>query len=109
MLSKIYRLAPKSTIAKIAKRGRVCKGDFFTVKFVKNYQKGPRFAVNVGLWIDKRATRRNKIKRKIHYFIEQIMPELSNVSYDIILILRKKPQDFNRLPEDLKKCFEKLP
>lgn len=108
MLPKIYRVGPKRIINKVIKKGRIYKGDFLTLKYLPNGQKNLRLGINIGLWIDKRSTVRNRIKRKIKSFLLEILPNYDK-PYDIMLTLRKKPQDLAVLKGDLEKCLKNLP
>lgn len=69
MLAKKYKLNIGEFIKK--RPIHVRKGPFFAIKIVSNGLSYDRFGVVVGKKVDKRATRRNKIKRMFYETIRQ--------------------------------------
>ena len=71
MLKKVYRLNKISL-----NKPRSIQASFFTLKTVRNSLALNRFAFVVSKKIDKRATVRNSIKRKLRSCIEEIFDKI---------------------------------
>ena len=67
MLAKSKRLPIKAKISK----NTIFSTSFFTVKIGNNKEERSRFAFIAGKGVDKRAVRRNRIKRKFRNLIEK--------------------------------------
>lgn len=64
MLPKKYRLRLKKDFDRIFKQGKFAGGRFFTLGYMENNLDFSRFAVVVAKKVDKRAVRRNLIRRR---------------------------------------------
>ncbi|MDA2936553.1 ribonuclease P protein component [Patescibacteria group bacterium AH-259-L05] len=71
MLKKRYRLTKNKDFAHVAKQGQVVYGEILSIKWIKNNLDYSRFGIVVSLKIDKRATRRNRIKRILRAIIRE--------------------------------------
>jgi ribonuclease P protein component len=69
MLAKKFRLPIEKS--SLLKRQRSYKGTYFSLKRISNDLPYSRFGVVVSKKVDKRATRRNNIKRFIFNFIRK--------------------------------------
>lgn len=83
MLKKINRL-PKA----LFRNEKKISSPAFDLKVRKNGELVSRFGFVVSKRIDKRATVRNKIKRKIRYCIENKLEEIVK-GYDFLFIVKK--------------------
>ena len=74
----------------------------FLLKYGQNKLNHARFAVVVSKKIDKRATARNKIRRRVISLIKKIFEK--ELSFDFVFILRKEiEQDLQVIESELKK------
>jgi ribonuclease P protein component len=107
MLPRSYRLPP-SEIPKVMRRGKRMAGEFIQLVMQKNEadvsrfvpRSGtplvtPRFACIVSTKIDKRATRRNRMKRIIYESVRHLTPRIHGTS-DYIFIAKN---DFSGKPQ----------
>ena len=75
MLPKTNRLTKKKDFENVFKKGKGIKGDFLILRFVGNKTKTCRFGIVVSKKISKKATVRNKIKRRIRAAIGNRNPK----------------------------------
>jgi len=87
MLSRINRL-PSSEILHVMRRGKRIVGDALQIVVQKSEADVSRFACIISTKIDKRATRRNRMKRLVSESITHLLPRLHN-PVDCIVIARK--------------------
>jgi len=108
MLPKLNRLKRKRDFERVFKKGKGFKEDFLVLKFVSNNLKKNRFGIIVSQKISKKATLRNKIKRRLRTLLKTILPKIKK-GIDVVLValpgLEKK--DFLELKETLNKLFKK--
>lgn len=83
MLRKIYRLPANIKLAHSKSKDL----NAFVVKIAQNQLSFPRFAFVISKKVDKRATVRNKIKRKMTEAVGEILTEVGNI--DAIFILKR--------------------
>lgn len=108
MLSKTYCLKRKKDFEKILKEGKGFKEDFLVLKFVKNNLKNSRFGIIVSQKISKKATIRNKIKRRIRALIYSKLPKIrENIDGVLITLPGLENQDFWEIEKTIDKIFEK--
>ncbi len=84
MLKKKYRLLKETKFNK----KNIYNSPFFVLKIAKNGESLSRFGFVVSKKIDKRATVRNGIKRKIRVCIEVNFDKIKP-GYDMLFILKK--------------------
>jgi ribonuclease P protein component len=108
MLSLKNRLKKKKEFERVFKRGKGLKEDFLVLKLVKNNLPQSRFGFIVGTKVSKRATLRNKLKRRLRELIRTRMEEIKT-GYDIILIAQPglEERDFWELEEITNKIFSR--
>jgi ribonuclease P protein component len=85
MLKKKYRLLKETKFAK----KDLYTSPFFVLKVAKNEKSFSRFGFIVSKKIDKRATVRNGVKRKIRVCIETNFDKIKP-GYDMLFILKKQ-------------------
>ena len=98
MLSKEYRLPADSQL----KNSSFFKTPLFAVKIAKNGSTESRFAFLVRKKVDKRAVKRNRIRRVFRSCIEQMLGEIKQ-GYDMLFFLEKSIIDTDR-----KQLFEMI-
>ena len=102
MLPKINRVKKKKDFEVIFKKGISFKNELFILKFIKNNLGQSRFAFIVSQKISKKATVRNKIRRRLADIIKSNAGRIK-VGIDLILItfpgIEKK--EFSEIKEKL--------
>lgn len=90
MLRPANRLAKRSDIEAVHKRGRSFFVGSLGIRFAKNSLKVSRFAIIVSLKVSKRATERNRLKRRLREIIRRDVLPSVRPGFDGI-VLTKKP------------------
>lgn len=108
MLSLKNRLKKKKEFERVFKRGRGVKEDFLVLRLVKTNLPQSRFGFIVGTKISKKATLRNKLRRRLRELIRTKMEKIKK-GYDIILIAQPglENRDFWGLEEITNKIFSR--
>lgn len=86
MFSKKFRLAKTTDVQNVFSRGRSLFGPLATIKFVSGVKH--RLTVVVSTKVDKRAVKRNRIKRIVREFLRSDLPRLIPGDYAVVI----KPQ-----------------
>lgn len=109
MLSKEYRLRKNRDFEQVYFKGKVFQNKFFLIKILENNKQTNRFGFIVSNKISKKATERNKLKRRLR---EIIRLNLSNFkrSFDIIIIAKKNilNENFNTIKNNLLSLFKEV-
>lgn len=108
MLPAGNRLKKKKDIEKAFKKGQVFREDFLTVKIVKNDLSRTRFVFVISKKVSKKATARNKMKRRLSEIVRFKLPKMKK-GFDAILLaspngIAKSDQEIERL---INKIFSK--
>lgn len=108
MRAKENRLKKKKDFALVFKKGQGVKEDLLVLKFLPNQLKNSRLGIIVSQKVSKKATSRNKIKRRLKNLIQIKMPNIKK-KVDIVIItlpgLGKK--DFWETEKIVNKLFQK--
>lgn len=108
MLLKKSRLKKKKDIEMVFRKGTTFKEDFLILKILKNKLERARFSFVVSRKVSKKATLRNKIKRRLS---ELVRVKLKKAKRDIDAIIIVLPgletKDFWEIEETLGKLFKK--
>lgn len=104
MFPKPNRL-PHEVFRSVFKSGKRIHGDDILIIISPNKESCSRFAVQVGVKIDKRAVVRNRMKRLIRESIRNLLPGIKP-GYDYIIIAQKnfsnkKEQDVEQIMHTL--------
>lgn len=94
MLAYKYRLTKNKDFERVAKFGRVIFCREMGIKWIKNDLSISRFAIIVSLKIDKKATVRNKIKRRIRTIIFQNLKTMKS-GFDIMILTNPEIKNLN--------------
>jgi len=107
MLPKAYRLPLKTELKRLKKNGHLWQGKFFGLLLSKSDSNKDvsRFGIIVSNKIDKRAVKRNKIRRLIYEAIWLLHPQIRKGAEGVFLV--KKAISQATLPE-IKKEIENL-
>lgn len=108
MLPKANRLKKKKDFEKVFKEGKRFKEDFLFLKIRKNNLKVSRFGFVVSQKISKKATIRNKIKRRLRELVRLKLPKIKT-GIDGALIVKEglENKDFWEIEELMDKLFKK--
>ncbi|MBZ9578256.1 ribonuclease P protein component [Patescibacteria group bacterium] len=108
MLVKINRLKKKKDFELIFKKGKGFKEDFLVLKMIRNNLKQNRFGFIVGGKISKKASLRNKIKRRLRELVRIKLKKIKK-GFDVILIAQPglENKDFWDIEEVISKLFSK--
>ncbi len=60
--------------------------------FLPNKDNAPRFAFVVAISVDKRATKRNRVKRLLREAAQRLLPQIHG-NIDVVLIARSKNEE----------------
>lgn len=108
MLSKKFSLKGKKFFERILKEGKIIKEDFLILRFLENNLDNSRFGLMVSGKISKKATIRNKIKRRIKAIIYSKIPKIKkNIDAVFIAIPGLENQDFWEIEKTIDKIFKK--
>ena len=108
MLPKVNRLRKKKDIEGVFKKGKRFKEDFLILKTTKNTLSQTRFGFIVSRRVSKKATLRNKVKRRLREMVGKKAKKLKK-GLDILLVACPglETKDFWEIDEALNKLFEK--
>lgn len=105
MLAKKYRLKKSGDIKSVLKFGRTLREGFLTLKVKENNLAGSRFAFLISLKISKKATVRNRLRRKLS---EAVLLNLPNIPKNIDAVLIVTSDFSHKTAEELKKLLYEL-
>lgn len=117
MLPKLNRLKRKKDIERVFKNGKGFKEDFLILKVAKNDLKIWRFVFVVPQKVSKKATLRNKIRRRLSELVrlkikkikKGCQPATTNPGLDIVIMALPglEEKDFWEIEEVINKLFKK--
>jgi ribonuclease P protein component len=108
MLAKINRLTKKKDLERVFKKGRGFKEDFLILKTIKNDLKVSRFGFIVSQKISKKATIRNKIKRRLRELVRGKLKKMKTSRDNLIIALPGlEKKDFWEIEETTTKLFKR--
>lgn len=109
MLPKLYRLRGQKNFKTIAEKGRSIFLKEIGLKYLKNNLPYSRFAFIVSTKVEKKATFRNKIKRRLREIIQQNLKKIKP-GFDILIITRPEIKNLNfwQIKEKLEKILGRL-
>ncbi|MEI7792420.1 MAG: ribonuclease P protein component [Candidatus Berkelbacteria bacterium] len=115
MLNKSHRIQQNSEYQRIYKDSRPVYVGNLILRLKKNNldnagKSVTRFGFVVSNKIDKRATRRNNLKRKLRGAVDELLSEIKS-GYDIVLIVKHNyayPYDFDLIKKEIVAGLQKL-
>jgi ribonuclease P protein component len=108
MLSKENRLKRKKDFERVFKEGQGFKEDFLFLKIVKNNLKTSRFGFMVSKNFSKKATLRNKIKRRLRELVRiNLVKVKKGIDGVLVAIPGLETKDFWEIEEIINKLFKK--
>jgi ribonuclease P protein component len=105
MLSKSHRLKKGNDFKKVFKSRIAARGIWFDLKAAANDLSVCRFGFLIGLRVSKKATKRNRIKRRLGAAINELIGRIKP-GYDIVVIANPRILDKKQL--QIKNEFENL-
>lgn len=108
MLKKKNRLRKKKEIERVFKEGKSFREDFLILKKIENELEESRFCFVVPQNVSKKATIRNKIKRRMREVIRQMLSKIKS-GFDIVLIALPEilAENFNSIKKKTEKILKK--
>lgn len=122
MLNKVNRLAKVRDFNLLIKRGRWINGRFLvlkTLELAKNsayfpkkedpekFEKQLRIAINVGLKVEKRAVKRNRVRRQLSEIVRLLVKE-GRVRGGFYVLVSAKPEVLNKNYAEMREELELL-
>lgn len=108
MLAKQYRLKKNKEFDLVFQKGKYIGGSLFFLLFKENKLSDNRFGFVIGKKISKKATVRNKIRRRISEIIRTIMDNIKP-GFDIVVGAKTEVigKDYREIKENLEELFRK--
>ncbi len=108
MLPCKYRLVKNKDFQSLSQVKDSLANKLFVLKWKKNKLNYSRFGIVVSIKVDKRAARRNKIKRRIRNIIKNNLANIKK-GYDFLIITRKgvREKKFQDISSNLLKLFKR--
>jgi ribonuclease P protein component len=108
MLKKINRLKKKKDFEKVLKDGKGFKEDFLLFKIIKNNLKISRFGFIISQRVSKKATVRNKLKRKMSELVKIKLEKIKRgIDGTFIVFPGLENKDFWEIEGIIEKIFTK--
>jgi len=109
MLAKQNRLVKEKDFEKVFKQGRAFYTKLLGVKISAAQSELNRFGVVISTKISKKATERNKLKRRIRQAVRELDKELKS-GFDLVIMALPAllGQDYKAIKDELEKIFTKL-
>jgi ribonuclease P protein component len=108
MLPKANRLKKKRDIEQVLKEGKKFKEDFLILRLRENNLKKSRFGFIISQKVSKRATLRNKIKRRLSEIVKMKFKKIKKgIDGVFIACPGIERKDFWEMEEALEKLFKK--
>lgn len=89
MLPKINKLKKASDFRRIFKKGRLIRGELLDLKFFTNLFAVCRFGFLINLKVSKKATVRNRVKRRLSEIIRSSINQIKP-GHDVVIIAKPK-------------------
>jgi len=109
MLKKINRLSKERDINKVFKFGKLVNSNHLVLKFSATRLKEPRFAFIVGRKVNKKAVRRNFLKRQLRAVVARLIFQVES-GYDVVVLVKKDfefPYNKSEISNELVGTFKK--
>lgn len=106
-MKKVKRLDRKS-FQKVLKEGRTISTSFLVFKYLEQDLPYFRLGILITKKVSKKATERNKIKRRIREIVRLNLPKTSKKLDMVFIVIPGIKNDFQILKEKVLKIFSKL-
>lgn len=110
MLPSAHRLKGRARFATVAKRGNAIRGGWMSVKYLANTLDVLRVGIVVSTQVDKRAVKRNLIRRRIAEALRKHLTEFP-AGYDAMIVVypEGKEKTYSEIENDVISAFNKIP
>lgn len=109
MLPKKNRITKDKEFASIFKRHKQVRNDLFIIRFKKNEFDYPRFAIIISNKVSKKATERNKLKRRISSILFDNLSKFKQNNDILITVLNNSLRvEFTVLENNLLSLLSKI-
>ena len=108
MLPREYKLKKEKDFKRVFSKGKYCQLNFIKLKASKNNLQKNRFGCVAGLKVSKKATQRNKIKRRIEEIIRLKLDKLKQ-GFDVVIMVDPIiiEKNYGEVKEELINLFRK--
>lgn len=107
MLPQNYRITKKKDFENIFQEGKTIRGSFYFAKIKTTTLPFPRFAFVVPVKLEKKAVKRNRIRRVFREAVRSLLP-LVKEKVDIIFVIKPKEElTFEKTQREVKEFLEK--
>jgi ribonuclease P protein component len=109
MLPKSNRLTKDKDFSQVFKKGKSVWGKRIGIRIFKTDLPSSRFGFVVSNKVSKKATVRNKIKRRLRQLVRLNLDQIEP-GYDVVIVVSPKAVnlDFQELGEEMENCFKKI-
>ncbi|MCX6808326.1 MAG: ribonuclease P protein component [Candidatus Berkelbacteria bacterium] len=108
MLNKINRIRKDREYSQIFRRSKPINTGNMAVRILKSPDEtAARFGFVVSNKVEKRATRRNLLRRKMRAIVRDLIPSIRS-GYSIVVVFRSGylyPYDYNQIKTDFEQCL----
>jgi ribonuclease P protein component len=109
MLPKANRLKKEKDFSKVLRSNKKIKKDFLVLKLAGNDLKEVRLGISVSKKVSKKASARNKIKRRLAALLKSNLTEFKNGTDAVLIVLPGfEKKDFSGMKEAVENILEKI-
>ncbi len=106
-LSKNFRLKKEKDFDKVKRRGQVFQTPLFAVSILTGQDNGPKFGIVVSKKIDKKATARNKIRRRVSEALRTLLPRLRQDIFCVFFVKKEiNKASFKKIKKQISKISQ---
>ncbi len=106
-MEKIKRLQRKD-FKEVLEKGKTINTSYLVLKYLKQNLPYFRLGILISKKVSKKATERNKIKRRIREIVRLNLPETSQKMDMVFIVIPGIKNEFSILKEKVLRIFEKL-
>ncbi len=108
MLPKPQRLTKEKDFERVYKKGEFFAQDFLMGKMLKNNLNVTRFGIVVGVKISKKATKRNRVKRRLREAVRLKLKDIKK-GFDVVIMVRPEiaDKDYHEIDAAVTKLLRK--
>jgi len=106
-MEEIKRLGKKE-FKEVLEKGQTIRTSYLVFKYLKQGLPYFRLGVLISKKVSKKATERNKIKRRIREIVRLNLPEIAEKLDMVFIVIPGIKNDFSVLKEKVLKIFKKL-
>lgn len=108
MAKKNIKISKKKDFDNIFKKGKLSKGSFLILRFLKNNENIIRFAIIVSKKVSLKAVNRNKIRRRMSEAIKKYKETPIGMDIVFIVLPQAKGKSFLEIKEEVGALLNKM-